>query len=206
VDQLSESSLGLHSLIIYPDLTTLREFYTYYIQKQIEEKNELVFVSPFYETTDSVRQNLSKGYKAIDVDKYERLEKKLLIMDSLDKYLGQKEKVPIARDMVSETNLTVGGVNGVKDESEWWAYNEQMIKLAENMGNLGLSILGDVGVFYYVGKTKELLEYESSLPKQFDTNLKGICLYNQRDFDSLSDEQKQEMVHHHSMAVRLAAH
>ena len=91
-NQLSESSLGLHSLIIYPDLTTLREFYSYYIQKQIKEKNELVFVSPFYETTDSVRHNLSNGYKTIDVDKYERQEKKLVIMDSLDKYLGQKDK------------------------------------------------------------------------------------------------------------------
>ena len=74
-NQLSESSLGLHSLIIYPDLTTLREFYSYYIQKQIEEKNELVFVSPFYETTDSVRHNLSNGYKTVEVDKYERQEK-----------------------------------------------------------------------------------------------------------------------------------
>ena len=91
-NQLSESSLGLHSLIIYPDLTTLSVFYSYYIQKQIKEKNELVFVSPFYETTDSIRHNLSNGYKTIDVDKYERQEKKLLIMDSLDKYLGQKDK------------------------------------------------------------------------------------------------------------------
>ena len=75
-NQLSESSLGLHSLIIYPDLTTLSVFYSYYIQKQIKEKNELVFVSPFYETTDSIRHNLSNGYKTIDVDKYERQEKK----------------------------------------------------------------------------------------------------------------------------------
>jgi hypothetical protein len=76
-NQISESSLGLHFLIIYPDLTALREFYSYYIQKQIKEKKELVFVSPFYETTDSVRHNLSKGYKTVDVDKYERQEKKL---------------------------------------------------------------------------------------------------------------------------------
>jgi hypothetical protein len=57
-------------------------------------------------------------------------------------------------------------------------------------------------------KIKELLEYESSLPKQFDTKLKlkGLCLYHQKDFDRLSEEQKQELVKHHGMAVRLEAH
>ena len=225
-NQLSESSLGLHSLIIYPDLTTLREFYSYYIQKQIKEKNELVFVSPFYETTDSVRHNLSKGYKTIDVDKYERQEKKLVIMDSLDKYLGQnkekdkgKGKVSISGEDVVVTavavvgdasNRTIG--SRIKDESQWWSYNEQMIKHAAKMGNRGLSILGDMGAFYYMGKAKELLEYESSLPKQFDANLnlnlnlKGLCLYHQTDFDKLSEEQKQELVKHHGMAVLLQAH
>ena len=228
----SESSLGLHSLIIYPDLTTLREFYSYYIQKQIEEKKELVFVSPFYETTDSVRHTLSNGYKTIDVDKYERQEKKLVIMDSLDKYLGQREKdkdkdkvkvsisegdvvavpvVPVAVPVVGDaSNGTVG--SRVKDESQWWSYNEQMIKHAAKMGNRGLSILGDVGAFFYLNKTKELLEYESSLPKQFEANLnlnlnlKGLCLYHQTDFDKLSKEQKQELVKHHGMAVLLQAH
>jgi hypothetical protein len=85
-----------------------------------------------------------------------------------------------------------------------------MIKRAAKMGNRGLSILGDMGAFYYMGKAKELLEYESSLPKQFDTNLnlnlKGLCLYHQTDFDKLSEEQKQELVKHHGMAVLLQAH
>jgi hypothetical protein len=78
----------------------------------------------------------------------------------------------------------------------------------------GLSILGDMGAFYYMGEVKELLEYESSLPKQFDANLnlnlnlnfKGLCLYHQTDFDKLSEEQKQELVKHHGMAVLLQAH
>ena len=231
VNHLVEFPLGLHCLIIYPDLTTLREFYSYYIQKQIKEKKELVFVSPFYETTDSVRHNLSNGYKTIDVDKYERQEKKLVIMDSLDKYLGQnkgkgkgdKGKVSISggEDVVVTAAVAVVGdaSNGtvgsrVKVESQWWSYNEQMIKHAAKMGNRGLSILGDMGAFYYMGKAKELLEYESSLPKQFDANLnlnlnlnlKGLCLYHQTDFDKLSEEQKQKLVKHHGMAVLLQAH
>jgi hypothetical protein len=170
---------------------------------------------------------LSNGYKTIDVDKYERQEKKLVIMDSLDKYLGQKdkgkdkdkEKVSISGEDVVVTAVVVVGdaSNGtvgsrVKDESQWWSYNEQMIKHAAKMGNRGLSILGDMGAFYYMGKAKDLLEYESSLPKQFDANLnlnlnlKGLCLYHQTDFDKLSEEQKQKLVKHHGMAVLLQAH
>jgi CheY-like chemotaxis protein len=41
---------------------TLREVYSNYIRKQIEDNNEVVLVNPFYETTDSVRQVLSEKY------------------------------------------------------------------------------------------------------------------------------------------------
>jgi hypothetical protein len=210
VSQLSssseESSHGLHSLIIYPDLVTLREFYSYYVQKQIEEKNEVVLINPFYETTDSVRQTLSKGHRAIDVDKYERQEKTLVIMDSLEKYLGQKEKEKVTtleEEGTEETGIVLGGI---KDESKWWFHNQQMIDHSKNLGNKMLSILADVGAFYYKNKTMELLEYESSLPQKFDMDLKGVCIYNEKDFDRLSEEQKQELVKHHGMAVRLEAH
>ncbi|HEU5121160.1 MAG TPA: hypothetical protein VFT71_09235, partial [Candidatus Nitrosocosmicus sp.] len=71
---------------------TLREFYSYYIQIQIEERKEMVLINPFYETTNSVRETLATGYKPIDVKKYEEKEKRLVIGDSLKKYLCQKEK------------------------------------------------------------------------------------------------------------------
>jgi len=64
--KLSKEEYGIHCMIIYPDLTTLREFYSCYIKKQIEENNEVVLFTPFYETTDSVRQILSEGHTAIE--------------------------------------------------------------------------------------------------------------------------------------------
>ena len=68
VNQSTDSNSGLHCLIIYNDLITLREFYSYYTQRQIEEKNEMVLINPFYETTDVVRETLATGYKAIEVE------------------------------------------------------------------------------------------------------------------------------------------
>ena len=42
------------TIIIYPDLDTLRKLYSNYILNQIEDNNEIVLINPFYETTESV--------------------------------------------------------------------------------------------------------------------------------------------------------
>jgi hypothetical protein len=33
--------------------------------------------------------------------------------------------------------------------------------------------------------------------------MKGFCLYHQKDFDNLSDEQKQKLVEHHGKAIKI---
>ncbi|HEU5120399.1 MAG TPA: hypothetical protein VFT71_05385 [Candidatus Nitrosocosmicus sp.] len=196
-------------MIIYDDLLTLREFYSYYIKIQIERRNEIVLINPFYETTDSVRETLSSGYKAIDVKKYEEKEKKLVISDSLKKYLGYKEED--GADQIDESKqnrrLRIRTTNKEKvGTRHWWDDNKRMIERADKMGNVGLSILADAGAFHFMRKTTELLEYECSLPKQFDLNLKAFCLYHQKDFDRLSEEQKQELVNHHGKVIKIEAH
>jgi hypothetical protein len=200
-------------VIIYDDLLTLREFYSYYIKIQIEEKKEIVLINPFYETTDSVRETLSSGHKAIDVKKYEGKEKKLVISDSLKKYLGYKEEAGEENiagqidESKQNRRLNIKTTNKEKvGTSHWWDDNKQMIEHADKMGNVGLSILADAGAFHFMRKTTELLEYECSLPKQFDLNLKAFCLYHQKDFDRLSEEQKQELVNHHGKVIKIEAH
>lgn len=199
-------------MIIYDDLLTLREFYSYYIKIQIEEKREIVLINPFYETTDSVRETLSSGHKAIDVKKYEGKEKKLVISDSLKKYLGYKEEAGEEKiagqidESKQNRRLNIKTTNKEKvGTSHWWDDNKQMIEHADKMGNVGLSILADAGAFHFMRKTTELLEYECSLPKQFDLNLKAFCLYHQKDFDRLSEEQKQELVNHHGKVIKIEA-
>ena len=39
---ISEDDYGLHCLLIYSDLTVLREFYTHYIPEQIKDKEEVI--------------------------------------------------------------------------------------------------------------------------------------------------------------------
>ncbi len=65
--------MGVHYLILYKDLATLRKFYSNYTKKQIEENNEFALINTFYENTDFVRHVLY-GYRHINIFKYERKE------------------------------------------------------------------------------------------------------------------------------------
>ena len=65
-ETISQSEYGLHCLLIYRDLITLREFYSNYIQKQIND-NEMIQIMPFYETENSVREMLSNN-RAVNLD------------------------------------------------------------------------------------------------------------------------------------------
>jgi hypothetical protein len=44
----------------------------------------------------------------------------------------------------------------IKCESKWWFRNQQVIEHAKNLGNRMLSVLADVGAFYYMKKIEEL--------------------------------------------------
>jgi hypothetical protein len=45
-------------------------------------------MAPFYEPENSVRTALSKGHLPLDLEKWEKSEKSLIIVDSLKKYAG----------------------------------------------------------------------------------------------------------------------
>jgi hypothetical protein len=164
-------------MVIYPNLDTLRMLYPRYIQKQIEGNNEIVLVSPFYETAASARLLISQANPDMDVPKRER-EKSLIVTDSLEEYFGERADMPYKKNLVSH---------------------------AEKTGRAGLSILGDVGSYVYKSKHRDLVDYESSLPLKFDMPMKGFCLYHLKDFETFTDEQKQKLIQHHSKTLRISA-
>ena len=84
--QLNQIESGAHYILIYGDLITFRQIYSYYTKIQLEENNELVLLLPYYETTDTVRCHLRENERAcIDVRKYEK-EGSLAIIDSVRAY------------------------------------------------------------------------------------------------------------------------
>ena len=175
-NELRESEIGSHFLVQYPDLPTLREMYSHYIKSAVPGDNEIVVILPFYETTDNVRRVLSEDSACIDVRKYEK-EQRLLIMDSLKGYFGSAEGL--------------------------MPFVKQTVKYAKNSGRENVSVLGDMGSFFYYKKKDDLIGWEMELPRKFDMNLKGLCLYHERDFARLSEAQKQKLLKHHNKILQL---
>src|SRR5918994_3268213 len=161
--ELRRSEIGSHFLVEYPNLPTLREMYSLYTKSALYDGNEIVIILPFYETTDSVRRILSEDSACIDVSKCEK-EQRLLIMDSLKGYFG-----------------SAGGL---------MPFVKQTVEYAKNSGRENVSVLGDMGSFFYYKKKDDLIGWEMELPRKFNMNLKGVCLYHERDFASLSEAQK----------------
>jgi hypothetical protein len=122
---ISEYDYGVHCLLIYTDLSILREFYSHYIPEQIEDKEQVVQIMPFYETEDSVRQTLSKGFRGFNIEKVENEQKSLIIKDSLGKYNIQKN---------AETT---------------WNANQEMVKYASGLEKKE-SLLWEIWVLFFL--------------------------------------------------------
>ncbi len=103
-------------------------------------------------------------------------EKMLFIIDALETYFDQEP------------------------DSE---FKERMALYSKEIGKEGLSILGDTGAYHFRGMNKELVEHELSLPTVFDLPLRAFCLYHQADFESLTDEQKQNLIEHYEMTIKI---
>ena len=176
------SEYGVHCLVVYPDMNTLRRIYSYYTKMQLEDNNEIVLILPYYETAEMVRSVLS-GEKEnnqgsiIDVRKYEK-QGSLVIIDSVKAYF--------------------------RSDIDLMSFLARLAKHAQFSGKNGISVIADLASFSYFNRIDKLIEYEMSLPTKYDDNmkLKGFCFYHQEDFDRrLSEEEKQKLLEHHGKAL-----
>ena len=192
--------------MVFPDLMTLRGVYSHYTKMQLEDNNELVLILPYYETTEMVRLILSGetiysknnpfGYSGTDVDKHEK-EGSLIIMDSLKGYFPSG-----GQDGFLNSNDSPKGNLGLM------SYLKILLKQADRQKKNGVTVISDMGSFYHHNNREgnlKLIEYECSLPQEFDEkNLKGFCLYHQKDFEKrFSQEQQTELLDCHSRNIIL---
>jgi hypothetical protein len=150
--------------------------YSHYTRTALYDGNEIVVILPFYETADSVRGILSEDPACLDVRKYEK-EQRLVIIDSLKGYFGS--------------------VDGIMP------FVKQIVEYAKTSGRSNVTVLGDMGSFFYYEKKRGLVEYETQLPRKFGMNLKGICLYHMIDFRRFSQADRQKLYRHHSKIMQL---
>jgi hypothetical protein len=175
--QLDGVDYGEHVILIYPNLDSLREIYSQYCRNALEN-NELVLLLTYYETADRVRKTLKEI--GIEVDRHEK-EKNLMIIEDITKiYFGSGHDFLFFLDILN------------KQKEKW--------------GKNGISVIADMGIFFHFQNDTSkdaLIKFESSLPVNFDSNLKRFCNYHKRDFDRLEEQEKQDLLEHHYREVKV---
>jgi hypothetical protein len=158
-------------------LDSLREIYSQYCRNALEN-NELVLLLTYYETADRVRKTLKEI--GIEVDRHEK-EKNLMIIEDITKiYFGSGHDFLFFLDILN------------KQKEKW--------------GKNGISVIADMGIFFHFQNDTSkdaLIKFESSLPVNFDSNLKRFCNYHKRDFDRLEEQEKQDLLEHHYREVKV---
>jgi MEDS: MEthanogen/methylotroph, DcmR Sensory domain len=169
ISLLSAAKYGDHDMLVYPDLDTFRKIYVEFTKKQLDD-NGVVLLAPHYETTDSVRENLSKA--GIDVKKCEQ-DCSLVIIDSVRAYF--------------HSSIDINSLL------------KTMIEDAKRKGKKGVSIMDDMGSFFLYRKQKQMLNFEvgTDLGNRDKSMIKGICVYHKGNFNTLSDHEQQELLEHH---------
>lgn len=176
VNFMISEDYGIHSMVLYPDLYILRQFYSSYTKSQIRDEKEIILISSIHENTNSVRNTLSIGDDAIDVSKYEK-DNSLVIVDPLKLYSSK------------EATLN---------------FRKRLLNYSKERGKNGVALFGDMGIFNYkVNGGSILINYEMSLPIRFSEREKGFCLYYKHDFESLPKMQRQKLIGHHGITIEL---
>ena len=59
LNSLLNTPIGIHQIVVYPNIEVLRETYFHYIKRLLEDNNEMVIFLPYYESAESVKKILS---------------------------------------------------------------------------------------------------------------------------------------------------
>jgi MEDS: MEthanogen/methylotroph, DcmR Sensory domain len=131
---------------------------------------EIIVLLPTYENISSVKRTLTDS--GLDVRRFEN-DDSLVILDSVNAHFESNPDILTTIEMLA--------------------------KRAESDRGGGCSVVSDMGSFRFLGKEKELLQYEMSLPSRFNSiKFKIFCCYHQANFDRLSGNEREHLLEYHS--------
>jgi hypothetical protein len=176
--ELLKLPIGYHSVILYPNIETIRKAYAEYIHLLIEEDNNVaILFLPYYDTTDNVRQELLT--KGLDVRKYER-NNSLILIDFAK--------------VVDNPYLGLPAAFGLKEFiNKIQAYNK----------GKNLVVIADMSLYNHSKNIDELLKYERLSDDGYcNQSWRQLCLYHKLDFHLMfTDEQKEKIFDYHKDKV-----
>jgi hypothetical protein len=177
-EQLLRVPAGNHCLVLYSNIETLRNIYSSYAKRQIEEcPDSVLLLLSYYDTTDNVRNNLS--HKGIRVKELER-NGSVIILD-------------IAKT-IDNPYFEVLDVERLRELAK---------KLVDQFEDKTVVIIADMSVFHHIKRASRLLEYEKDLHKDLKVDRwKEICLYHRNDFKAMfTEEESNELLGYHKDKV-----
>jgi hypothetical protein len=115
----------------------------------------------------------------LDVQKY-RSEGSLIIVESKKGYFGLTNELV---DLMIMINMLL----------------QRLIKL----GKSGLTIFSDKAPFFHYSRIDDLIKHEAGLlmslkSSKYNNRMKTFCCYNTKDFESLTEYQKQMLIDNHT--------
>ena len=165
---------GSHNLLIYDDLRTFREIYSEY-SKALLPENEIIVIGTQYDVVENVKNTLLR----VGVDDVERHlnQGTLFIVDAQKGY-------------------QVAGSHGM------WRLAMSLLSRVKKEGRQGVSWFGDPGSFFSFEKIEDLMQYELWNPQKYEhMMMKSICSYHSKDFEKLTEAQKQTLLDHHFKSI-----
>jgi hypothetical protein len=189
--ELEGTQYGEHIMIIHPRVSTLSKAYSRYTKNQLVNNNEVVLMIPYYKTPDQVKNNLStKGNgdsdgnnnnnnnsTSIDIEKHSK-EGSLIIMDGVKAHF--------------------------RPDSDIKSFINELEKHAKSKGKKGISVFVDMASHYHFGNPDDVVHHELSLPSRYhNMNIKRFCVYHEKDFGRLQEEQKQVVRKHHGKELQI---
>lgn len=163
---------GSHNLLIYDDLRTFREIYSQYSGAFLPQ-NEIILIATQYDAINEVNNILR--LVGLDVERYLN-QGTLFVIDAQQGYQG----------------IDIRGT---------WKLGMSLLSRVKKDGRRGVTWFGDLGSFFSFEKIEELMQYELWCPQKYKETMKTVCCYHLRDFENLTESQKQMLFDHHFKSI-----
>ena len=173
LSELNKKEFGKHNLMAYNNVADFRRLYVSVCKERLEN-NEIVLILPYYETVDSIEQQLEND--GVDTNHYKR-DRSLFIVDAVQQFFGS------GYDFAKFLELLDDG--------------------AVKTGKVGVFVIAYIDGFFLYGDDREkLIEYEKTISKIKLVHTILICAYHEARFASFSDDTKQLLRRLHNITVQ----
>ena len=179
--ELFQIPLATHTILVYPNIDALREIYTNYIDITSHELSELFVILPFYETIESVKNNLMYNYESTQNYDYMKHEGSLIIRDA---------NTILEKDIKSNTDYVSQAYNEPPNIVD---FLKRVSSHSKKINKDTISLWIDTGVFYnFENGIGSLMKYERAFPKIVaNYPIKQFCLYHQKDYENRLNKHEQ---------------